>query len=69
MLKIVKVQKNSVAKSLGLEVGDCIVAFDGHPCEDELDYLYYCELPRFTITVKDRRSGNETELLVEKEEG
>lgn len=69
MLKIVKVQKNSVAKSLGLEVGDCIVAFDGHPCEDELDYLYYCELPRFTITVKDRRSGNENELLVEKEEG
>ena len=48
MLKITKIQRNSIAKELGLEVGDEIVAFDGHPCEDELDYLYYCETDAFT---------------------
>ena len=69
MLKIVKVKRNSIAKELGLEAGDCIVAFDGYPCEDELDYLYYCETDGFTMTVADSRSGQETVVEVEKEEG
>ena len=43
MLKITKVKRNSIAKELGLEVGDEIVAFDGYKCEDELDYLYFTE--------------------------
>ena len=47
MLKITKVKRKSIAKELGLEVGDEIVAFDHHPCEDELDYLYYCETDGF----------------------
>ena len=38
MLKITKVKRNSIAKSLGLEAGDEIIAFDGYTCEDELDY-------------------------------
>ena len=69
MLKITKVKRNSIAKELGLEVGDEIVAFDGYPCEDELDYLYYCETDGFTMTVKDSRSGEETTVEVEKDEG
>ena len=69
MLKITKVKRNSIAKELGLEVGDEIVAFDNHACEDELDYLYYCEADFFTMTVRDKRSGGETVVEIEKDEG
>ena len=69
MLKITKVKRNSIAKEIGLEAGDEIVAFDGYPCEDELDYLYYCETDAFTMTVKDKRGGEETVVEIEKEEG
>ena len=69
MLKITKVKRNSIAKELGLEVGDEIVAFDGYPCEDELDYLYYVETESFTMTVRDKRGKGEAVVEVEKEEG
>ena len=69
MLKITKVKRNSIAKELGLEVGDEIIAFDGFACEDELDYLYYRETDGFTITVRDKRGKNEVTVEVEKEEG
>lgn len=69
MLKITKVKRNSIAKELGLEVGDEIVAFDGFACEDELDYLYYLETDGFTMTVKDHRAGEEVTVEIEKEEG
>ena len=69
MLKITKVKRNSLAKALGLEVGDEIIAFDGFACEDELDYLYYCELSNFTITVRDKRGKGESTIEVDKEEG
>lgn len=69
MLKITKVKRNSLAKELGLEVGDEIIAFDGYPCEDELDYLYYVETDSFTMTVRDKRGAGEATVEVEKEEG
>ena len=69
MLKITKVKRNSIAKDLGLEVGDEILAFDGIPCEDELDLLYFTETDGFSMTVKDHRLGKETTVEVEKEEG
>lgn len=69
MLKIVKVKRNSIAEELGLECGDEIVAFDGYPCEDELDYLYYCETDGFSMTVRDKRGSGETTVEVEKDEG
>ncbi len=69
MLKITKVKRNSIAKELGLEVGDEIVAFDGFACEDELDYLYYVETDGFSMTVKDGRTGEEVTVEIEKEEG
>ena len=69
MLKITKVKRNSIAKELGLEVGDEIIAFDGYPCEDELDYLYYVETDSFTMTVRDKRGAGEAMVEVEKEEG
>ena len=68
MLKIKKVQRNSIGAEIGLEVGDEIVAFDGHAVEDELDYLYYCSKECFTMTVKDGRTGEEEETEIEKDE-
>lgn len=68
MLKITKVKRNSVAKDLGLEVGDEILAFDGFACEDELDFLYYAGKSSFTMTVRDSRAGEEVTLEVEKGE-
>lgn len=69
MLKITKVKRKSLAKALGLEVGDEILAFDNLPCEDELDLLYYTETDGFTMTVKDSRTGQTTDVEVEKDEG
>jgi len=67
MLKITKVKRNSLASELGLEVGDEIVAFDGYPCEDELDYLYYNAEESFTMTVRDKRGAQEIVLEIEKD--
>ncbi len=69
MLKITKVKRNTIAKELGLEVGDEILSFDALPCEDELDYAYYMETDGFTMTVRDHRTGEEIQVEVEKEEG
>ena len=69
MLKITKVKRNSVAKELGLEVGDEILAFDGYACEDELDYLYYSDKTAFSMTVRNGRNGEEVTVDVEKDEG
>ena len=68
MLKISKVKRNSIASEFGLEIGDEILAFDGYPCEDELDYMYYCTLPSFSMTVKNSRGGEEVTLSIEKSE-
>ncbi|MBQ5927484.1 MAG: DUF512 domain-containing protein [Clostridia bacterium] len=68
MLKITKVQRNSLAKELGLEKGDEIVAFDGLCAEDELDLTYYSAQSTFTMTVKNKRSGETVTLDVEKGE-
>lgn len=69
MLKISKVKRGSLAKDLGLEVGDEILSFDNFACEDELDYLYYAETDAFTMTVRDHRTGEETTIEVEKADG
>ena len=68
MVKITKVKRGSLAKELGLEVGDEIVALDGFPCVDELDYLYYMGMESFSLTVRDHRSGEEASVEVEKDE-
>lgn len=69
MLKITKVKRNSIAKELGLEKGDKIISFDGLPCEDELDIVYFTEQEKFSMTVENKRTGEEHTLLVEKPAG
>ena len=66
MLKVSKVIRNSIAKELGFEAGDRIVAFDGFPAVDELDYFYYNSKSRFTVSVEDEHQSAVIE--VEKDE-
>lgn len=67
-MRIVSVARRSLAKEYGLEKGDEILAFNGFPCESELEYEYYSSLAKFTITLKDCRSGEIREVAVEKQE-
>ena len=69
MLKITKIKRNSLAKDLGLEVGDVIRSLNGLPCEDELDLIYYAEMEKFDLCVLDHRTGEERTLVVEKTAG
>lgn len=56
-----------MARELGLEVGDGIVAFDGYPAVDELDFLFYSAQEAFTLTVRDKKSGADVTVEVEKD--
>ena len=67
-MRIAKVSRRSLAKDLGFEKGDEILAFDGYPCESELDYQYYMGKTNFFVTVKNFRNGETQEIAVEKEE-
>ena len=67
-MRILSVARRSLARELGLEKGDEILAFNGYPCEDELDYEYYCSQPKFSMTIKDCRSDETREIEVEKSE-
>lgn len=67
-MRIISVERRSLARELGLEKGDEILAFNGFPCVSELDYEYYSSLSNFTMTIKDCRGGETREITVEKEE-
>lgn len=67
-MRITGVERRSIARELGLEKGDEILGFNGFSCESELDYEYYASLSKFTMTVKDCRSGEIRVLTVEKQE-
>ena len=67
-MRIAKVARRSLARDLGFEKGDEVLAFDGYPCESELDYQYYAGKTNFTVTVKNIRTGETQDVAVEKEE-
>ena len=52
MLKISNLEKNSIAKRIGLKRDDEIVAFNDEPCKDMLDVAYFDSQSVFTLTVK-----------------
>ncbi len=51
MLKILQLDKNSIAQKIGLKKDDVIVAFDGEKAKDMLDVAYYDSQSDFSITV------------------
>ncbi|MCH5159837.1 MAG: DUF512 domain-containing protein [Clostridiales bacterium] len=52
MLKISSVDKNSIAKRIGLKRDDEIVAFNGEPAKDMLDVAYFDSQSSFTVSVR-----------------
>ena len=52
MLKISYLEKNSIAKRIGLKPNDEIVAFNGEPAADMLDVAYFDSQSTFSLTVK-----------------
>lgn len=67
MLKIAKVEKNSIGDEIGLVSGDEILAFDGYDAVDVLDYLYYDEKEFFALTVR-QTNGDVSVCEIEKYE-
>ena len=65
MEKIISVEKGSLAWQLGLRPGHDLVAFDGHPYVDVLDFYFYDSATKFTLTFQTPR-GEKT-VLVEKD--
>lgn len=63
-MKIFSVAKNSIADELGIKAGDELLAFDGFPVTDVLDYDYYDSLENFVMTV--RSGGEVTDYEIEK---
>ncbi|MDE7452997.1 MAG: DUF512 domain-containing protein [Clostridia bacterium] len=59
MLEIAKA-KGKLAAKYNLKKGDKIIAFDGFKAEDTLDYLYYDNLPSFTVSLISADSKEHT---------
>ena len=66
MLEIISA-KSRLAKKFNLKKGDVILAFDGIPAEDVLDYIFYDSKPNFVLRVKSR-GGNERDIVIDKDE-
>lgn len=64
--RIVQVDQDSIAQELGIEPGDLLVAINGQPVEDLMDYQYYQALEELTLTVEDA-AGERYELPIEKD--
>ena len=67
MLKISKVSKNGIGYEIGLEKGDCILAFDGFDAVDVLDYTFYDYKESFTLKILTK-DNLEVLVDIEKEE-
>ena len=65
MLKILQIDKRSVASKLGLKKNDVVVAFNGEPAKDMLDVAYFDSQAEFSVTVE--RNGRQLTFDVNKD--
>ncbi len=65
MVKITDVSKGSPASKGGIKRGEYLVAFDGYPYQDSLDFLFYDSAACFTITVESA-SGEQRVVAISK---
>jgi putative radical SAM enzyme (TIGR03279 family) len=68
MLEILAVASGSIAAELELEAGDCLLAINGKPVRDLLDYLLYEADEELLLEVR-RRSGELWDLELDKDAG
>ncbi len=62
-----RVAPQSLGERVGLRPGDRLIAVDGHPLRDAIDFRFYAAEERFWLTL--RRDGRERELAVERRQG
>ena len=67
MLEIIKVEKNSIAEELGLEIGDKILSVNGREVYDFIDFTYLDGESELTIVVQGK-GGEIVDLEFEKDE-
>ena len=65
-LHLVSVDEHSPAQRLGLKPGCTLLAIDGNPLNDALDYQFYTSAPHFTLTIC--QNGAQQQISVEKGE-
>nr|WP_317400306.1 DUF512 domain-containing protein [uncultured Gemmiger sp.] len=65
-LVVQSVDENSLAQRLGLNTGCLLLAIDGNPLCDALDYQFYTASKHFTLTVCE--DGTQRDISVEKDE-
>lgn len=68
MLEILAIDPHGIAADLGLQPGDRLVALNGEPVRDLLDYQLYTEGEELLIEI-ERADGELWEIEVEKEPG
>ena len=61
-----QIQPGSIAAEIGIEPGDRVLALNGVPVADLLDYRFYSTDEQLTVTL-DRRNGEQWLLEIEKE--
>lgn len=66
MLEI-RTARGRLAAKYKLKRGEAILAFDGHRAVDNLDYIFYDDMPSFDMTVRGK-DGAVREIKVEKKE-
>ena len=66
MVKIMGVDKGSLADSVGILPSDTLVSINGNEINDVLDYRFY--LVEFKIEIKVLREGSELSFSIEKDE-
>lgn len=65
--EIIRVDRGSAAQRHGLQAGDWLLALNGRPVEDEIDYQAFIAGRRVTARVE--RDGRERDVIIRKEEG
>ena len=66
-MRVKKVERGGVAAQNGIEKGDEILLVNGFAVQDELDLLHAETQEKATLTVRDKRSGQQRVCEIEKE--
>ena len=64
-MKIIKIKENSLAKEIGLSIGDRLLKINGQPVIDHLDYEF--RITDETVTLDFQMGGKLNQVIVDKD--
>ena len=64
-MKIIKIKENSLAKQIGLSIGDSLLKINGKPVIDHLDYEF--RITDESVTLDFQMGGKPNQVIVEKD--